>query len=150
MPFKATDALLKDHRMVRKLLENWEANHPRFAELTQTLQRTLLAHAWFEDQIFLPAVAAEPLIFQRFETEIVQEHADIDTLLKLLRKLRPDQLKERACYALQLRVLLDTHFKKEEDALFPLAEKLLTEEGLLALGQEMHDRREEVRRFIER
>lgn len=149
MSVRATEALLKDHAMIRKLLADWSAEHPRFEHLTRTLHRTVLAHAWFEDVIFLPAVEAEPLIFQRFEAEVRQEHQDIDSLLKLIRRLSSQQMKERACYALQLRVLLETHFAKEEDAIFPLADKLLTEEGLIALGEEMKNRREEVRQFLE-
>jgi len=148
-PIKATDALLKDHRMIRKLLESWQVDNPRFDALTRTLHRTLVAHGWFEDEIFLPALQAEPLIFQRFQMEVSQEHFDMDALLKIMRKLSPAQKKEQACYALQLQVLLDTHFKKEEEALFPLAEKLLAEEGLLALGAEMQARHEEVRKFAE-
>ncbi len=146
---KATDALLKDHLLIRKLLESWHIDNPRFEALTRTLHRALSAHAWFEDEIFLPATLAEPLIFQRFQAEFSQEHYDMDALLKLMRKLSPQQKKEQACYALQLQVLIDTHFKKEEEALFPLAEKLLTEEGLIELGRQMHERREEVRKFSE-
>jgi len=148
MKTKATDALLSDHRMINHLMKDWSPDNPRFEKLTQTLHRTIVSHAWFEDQIFLPAVQAEPLIFRRFSEEVVQEHQDIDSLLRMLRKTSADQMKERACYALQLRVLLETHFAKEEDALFPLAEKLLTEEGLILLGDEIHNRREEVRQFL--
>lgn len=148
MSERATDALLKDHRMVRKVLEDWRADHPQFEHLTATLGRILRAHAWFEDQIFLPALEAEPLIFQRFNAEIAQEHQDIDALLQQIRRSGASQLKERACYALQLRVLIETHFAKEEDALFPLAEKLLTEEGLIALGDDMKRRHLEVRNVL--
>jgi iron-sulfur cluster repair protein YtfE (RIC family) len=149
MIIKATDALLKDHRMIRKLLDSWQVDNPRFDALTLTLQRTVLSHAWFEDQIFLPAIAAEPLIFQCFQLQIAQEHHDIESLLKTLRRMDSSQKKEQTYCALQLRVLLETHFTKEEEALFPLAEKLLTEEGLITLGAEMHQRADEVRKFIE-
>jgi len=134
--------------MVYKLLKDWSSDNPRFDHLTQTLHRVVVSHAWFEDQIFLPALQAEPLIFQRFNDNIAHEHEDIHLLFKRIRQTTATQMKERACYALQLRVLLETHFAKEEDALFPLAEKLLTEEGLIELGDEMHRRREEVQRFI--
>ena len=52
-------------------------------------------------------------------------------------------------YSQELSVLLSTHFKKEEDALFPLTEHILTEEGLIELGEEMKRRQTEVRQFIE-
>lgn len=148
MRTKATDALLADHQMINHLMKDWSPENPRFEHLTQTLHRTVVSHAWFEDQIFLPAMRAEPLIFSRFTDEVMKEHTDIDTLLGMLRKTTAEEMKERTCYALQLRVLLKTHFAKEEDALFPLAEKLLTEEGLIELGDEMHRRREDVRKFL--
>src|ERR1019366_1208917 len=115
---KATDALLKDHRLINKILEQFSIDNPRFEKICRTLHRAVLAHSWFEDEIFLPAVEAEPLIFRRFTEEIYQEHKDIDALLKLLRKTPIGNKKELLFYSQELRVLLSTHFKKEEDALF--------------------------------
>lgn len=146
---KATDALLVDHRLIHKILEQFSVDNPRFLHLTKTLHRAVLAHAWFEDEIFLPAIQAEPLFFKRFTEEIYQEHKDIDALLKLLRKTPESKREDLECYTLELRVLLSTHFRKEEDALFPLAERILSNEGLLELGDEMKRRQTEVRQFIE-
>jgi iron-sulfur cluster repair protein YtfE (RIC family) len=142
---KATDQLIKDHKMIRKVLADFSVDHPRYPELLKTLQRIVVAHAWFEDEVFLPAFEAEPLLSKRFTDEIVQEHRDIDHLLKLLRKTPPAQKKETELFNLQLRVILDAHFKKEEDGLFPLAGKLLDDAGLNALGDEMERRKTEVR-----
>jgi iron-sulfur cluster repair protein YtfE (RIC family) len=149
MKTKATDALLKDHLLINKILEQFTLDNPRFAKICLTLHRAVLAHAWFEDEIFLPAVEAEPLLFRRFTDEIRQEHKDIDALLKLLRKTSAANRQELEFYSQELRVLLSTHFKKEEDALFPLSERLLSEEGLLELGEEMKRRQTEVRQFLE-
>jgi hypothetical protein len=149
MRTKATDALLKDHRLINKILEQFSLDNPRFGKICLTLHRAVLAHAWFEDEIFLPAVAAEPLLFRRFAEEISQEHKDIDALLKLLRKTPLANRPELESYSQQLKVLLATHFKKEEDALFPLSERILSEEGLLELGEEMKRRQLEVRPFLE-
>jgi len=82
---KATDALLKDHLLINKILEQFSLDNPRFEKICLTLHRAVRAHAWFE----------------------------------------------------------------EEDALFPLTEHLLTEEGLIELGDEMQRRQTEVRQFIE-
>jgi hemerythrin-like domain-containing protein len=142
---KATDQLLKDHKMVRKVLEQFSLDNPRFPEILKTLQRIVLAHAWFEDVIFLPAFKAEPLLERRFTAEIVQEHKDIDCLLKRLRKAPPLGSREMESLMLQFTSVLDAHFKKEEDALFPLAERILNEEGLNARGDEMERRKTEVR-----
>ncbi len=146
---KATEALLKDHQLINKVLESFTLDNPRFVHICKTLHRAVLSHAWFEDTIFLPAVQAEPLLFHRFTEELYQEHKDIDALLKLLRKTPQTKRKELEFYSQELRVLLSTHFKKEEDALFPLTERLLSEEGLLELGNEMKRRQTEVRQFIE-
>ena len=146
---KATDALLKDHRLINKILEQFSIDNPRFEKICLTLHRAVKAHAWFEDEIFLPAVQSEPLLFRRFTDEIYQEHKDIDALMKLLRKTPKANKKELIFYSQELKVLLSTHFKKEEDALFPLTEHLLTEEGLIELGDEMKRRQTEVRQFLE-
>jgi hemerythrin-like domain-containing protein len=149
MPTKATDALLKDHQLVRKVLEQFQLDHPRFEHICRTLHRAVKAHAWFEDEIFLPAVKHEPLFFDRFMAEIEEEHKDIDRLLQLVRTTSIADRRALEAYALQARTLLDTHFAKEEDALFPLADRLLTEEGLNQLGEEMKKRQAEVRQILE-
>jgi iron-sulfur cluster repair protein YtfE (RIC family) len=141
---KATDELLKDHRMIRKTLEGFRLDNPRFPAISKTLQRLLLGHAWFEDVIFLPPLKAEPLIARRFLDEISQEHKDLDALMALLRQTAMENKKELEACALQIRAILDTHFQKEEDALFPLAEKILREEGLDRLALEMCARQSEI------
>jgi iron-sulfur cluster repair protein YtfE (RIC family) len=146
---KATDALLKDHRLINKILEQFTLDNPRFLHICRTLHRAVVSHAWFEDEIFLPAIEAEPLLFRRFTDELYQEHKDIDALLKLLRKTPSGRMKELEFYSKELRVLLSTHFRKEEDALFPLTEKILSNEGLLDLGDEMKRRQTEVQQFVE-
>ena len=117
MKVKATDALLKDHLLVRKVLEQFQWDHPRFEAICRTLHRAVCGHAWFEDAIFLPAVKCEPLVFNRFIGEIEEEHHDIDRLLKALRQTPVSNRKQLEIYSLQVRVLLETHFRKEEDAL---------------------------------
>lgn len=141
---KATDALLKDHKMIRKILEGFALDHPRFPEILKTLERVVLAHAWFEDVIFLPAFEKAPLLQKPFVHEINQEHKDIEFLLKLLRRTPLVQKKELDAAFLQLTTLLKTHFEKEEDALFPLAERILDNEGLNQLGAEMERRKKEA------
>ena len=55
MKTKATDALLKDHLLINKILEQLTLDNPRFDHICRTLHRAVLGPAWFEDQIFLPA-----------------------------------------------------------------------------------------------
>lgn len=72
--------------MIRKTLEGFRLENPRFPAIAKTLQRLLVGHTWFEDAIFLPPLKAEPLIARRFLDEISQEHKDLDVLMALLRK----------------------------------------------------------------
>lgn len=142
---KATEALLKDHRMIRKTLEGFHLENPRYVQISATLERIVIAHAWFEDEIFLPALKAEPLL-DRLNREISEEHKDIEELFRRVRAAGPVPTRDTEGYVLQLRTILDTHFRKEEDALFPLAERILSSEGLTALGADMLRRKNEVRK----
>ena len=100
MKIKVTDALLKDHLLINvSTLEQFAVGNPRFEKICLTLHRAVKAHAWFEDEIFLPAIEAEPLLFRRFTDEIYQEHKDIDALLKLLRKTPMANKKELEFYS---------------------------------------------------
>jgi hemerythrin-like domain-containing protein len=141
---KATDALLADHRMIRKTMEGFRLDNPRFSQLLTTLSRIVIAHAWFEDEIFLPALKAEPLL-DRLNREISEEHKDIAELFSRAKAAAGSPSREQEGYVLQLHSILNTHFQKEEEALFPLSERILETEGLNRLGAEMQRRKTEVR-----
>jgi hemerythrin-like domain-containing protein len=145
---KATDELVKDHRMVRKTLEGFRLDNPRFPEIAKTLERILRAHAWFEDTIFLPALKAEPFFARVFMDEISQEHKDLESLMKLIQETRREERERLEFYSRELRSILETHFTKEEDTLFPLSEKILREEGLDRLAQEIRRRQPEAQNFV--
>src|SRR5262245_47534347 len=81
---KATDALLADHKMIRKLLASHRVDNPRFAEISKTLTRVVQMHAWFEDAVFMPFFAAEPTFVKTYTDELYQEHKDIDVFLGLI------------------------------------------------------------------
>src|SRR5262245_42350668 len=116
MQQKATDALLTDHRLIRNTMEGFRLDNPRFAELAKTLHRVVVAHAWFEDEIFLPALRAEHLL-DRLNREIMEEHKDIHVLFQRVSAAAKAPSRDQEGYVLQLRSILDTHFRKEEDAL---------------------------------
>ena len=145
---KATDELLKDHKMIRKILEGWSLDSPRFQHIHKTLHRVVAGHAWFEDVILFPALEQEPLILRRFLDEMYDEHKDINTLLQLIGRTPLTEGKKQEFYGRQLSVILDTHFQKEEDGLFPLCEKILNEENLNRLSEEMRRRQEEIRSLV--
>jgi hemerythrin-like domain-containing protein len=141
---KATDTLLKDHRLIRKTMEGFKLDNPRFLDVAATAHRIVVAHAWFEDVIFLPALKFERRL-EQLSREITVEHQDIAALFTLLRHIENPGRESLDFYARQICSILETHFRKEEDALFPLSEKVLDAEGLNELGEEMRLRQKEVR-----
>lgn len=146
-PMKATDSLLADHRMIRKLMADLTLENPRFAQILTTTHRVVAGHAWFEDEIFLPAVEKSPVLARRFTDEIYREHQDLDVLLKLLRETKPSERKLLDGYLIQFKSMMETHFSKEEDALFPLTERILDTEGQNRLTEEMRLRANEGRKI---
>jgi hemerythrin-like domain-containing protein len=146
----AIQSLLADHQLIRKVLEGFTLDNPRYPQILKTLQRAVVGHAWFEDTLFMPAFQNEPLLEKRFVAEMYQEHDDMDHYLKLLRQHADVRSREAQAYALQMRVLLETHLRKEEDAFFPTVEHILDSEGLNRLGDEMERRKTEIRDIVGR
>lgn len=141
----ATEELLKDHKMIRKLLADLRPGNPRAAEIAATLQRVTLAHAWFEDEFLMPVLKNAPGIVKPFWQEIVQEHNDIAALLELVKSTPPDRIDDKKSRIDTLRVVLETHFEKEEKVLFPFAETALGLKGLTDLAARMEARKSDVR-----
>lgn len=145
---KATEELIKTHRFVGKILEQFDPKESRFPEIRATLERAIIAHAWLQDEIFLPALKGKPLIEDRFLDEFSKEHKDLEHLLKVLANTALDAKPGLDALVLQIRTLLDTHFEKEAKALYPLAEKVIDDATLRKLGDEMERRKTEVRAAI--
>ena len=145
---KATDELVKTHRFVEKILTQLDPKESRFAEIRTTLERAVVAHAWLQDEIFLPSLHGKPLIDERFVSEVSKEHQDLEYLLKMLANTALDAKPGIDALVLQIRTLLDTHFQKEAKALYPLAEKVVDEPTLRKIGEEMERRKTEVRTAI--
>jgi hemerythrin-like domain-containing protein len=141
----AVASLLSDHKMIRHLLASFYVDHPRFPEILKTLERVVRGHAWMEDAVFLPALDAEPLLQRRFLDEVAREHKDLDFLLRILRRTPAQRAAETEALVVQVRAVLTTHLVKEEEGLFPLAEKILGVEGLSALNADMERRKSEIR-----
>ena len=145
---KATEELTHTHDVVRKVLEIFTPANPRFQESIKTLQRTVEAHAWLQDEIFIPALKGQPLIQINFLAELAQEHKDLDQMIRQLLKTPPEQKKAVESFVLQIRTLIAAHVKKEQDALYPLAEQVLDTATLNKLRDEMERRKLEVREVI--
>jgi hemerythrin-like domain-containing protein len=145
---KATEELIHTHAVVRKVLEIFKPGNPRFQESIKTLRRTVEAHTWLQDEIFIPALKGQPLIQKDFLAELAQEHKDLDQMIGQLLKTSPEQKKEADAYVLQIRALIAAHVKKEQEALYPLAEQVLDAGTLNKLRDEMERRKTEVREVV--
>ena len=75
-------------------------------------------------------------------------HNCFSDFLKILRKTSYSQKDMVESTMIQLKTILETHLQKEEEGLFPLAEKILDSEGLNNLGVEMERRKIEVREVV--
>jgi hemerythrin-like domain-containing protein len=142
---KVTDELLKTHQLVRKVLEGFDPANERFQPVLETLHRTVLAHAHLQDQILIPALENKTLIQKPLLSELFQEHKDLDHMLKALLAIPQNGKDELQAGALQIRTVLETHFKKEAVALYPLVEKVMDPQTLNRLAEEMERRQTEVR-----
>lgn len=138
----ATEQLVKDHKMIRKILGGLAVGSPDFTKKLSTLRRVVLGHAWFEDVFFLPAIKSEPRFFAPFLAEVSDEHPHIAALLE---RLETGGKRDRRDGLLTLRTLLETHFAKEEDVLFPLAEEALGAAALRDLAARMEKQKDRVR-----
>src|ERR1035438_4621319 len=105
---KATEELVKTHRLVEKLLEQFEPEKPRFSEVRKTLERAGLAHTWLQDELLLPVLKGKPLIERRFLEEIGEEHRDLEQLLKLLLNISPEAKEEVQALVIQIRAILES------------------------------------------
>ena len=145
---KATDELLKTHVVVRKVLEGFAVKNKRFPEIMTTLHRTLLAHAWLQDEILLPALKEQALLQVPLLNEICQEHKDLELLVKSLFDTSLNFKSALESKVLQIRIIIETHFRKEAEILYPLVEKTVNLETLNRLGDVMSRRQTELREVV--
>jgi iron-sulfur cluster repair protein YtfE (RIC family) len=139
-------ALLKaDHKKVKALFaeakELGDRAYASRAKLFAQIDEELTIHTKVEEAIFYPAFkektkSASP---ERDEVlEAYEEHAGAKELIKKLEGLDPSD----ETYKAKLQVLgeeIDHHVKEEETTMFPMARKLLSEDELRALGDQIQE-----------
>ena len=131
----AIKLLDEQHDEVSALFEKIEkAEGTAKVNLFNRIADALAIHCTIEEQIFYPAVfgaSTEDLL-----TEAVEEHLGAKRLIADLLSMTPDDPHYQAkCSVLKEQVT--HHVKEERTELFPKARKLLDNEQLEALGQEM-------------
>jgi len=145
MPEMTTDAitlLTEDHKGVKKLFREFEGKSDRATkakvDLYQTIKMELEVHTEIEEQFFYPASkGAVPDMI----AESLEEHKQVDTLLKELQGMDP--MDER--FDAKMTVLIENvehHAEEEEKEMFPEVKKALGMDTLRDLGSRMMEHKQ--------
>ena len=133
----ALELLKQDHHTVKELFEKAEsAPEKEKKKLFEEIHAELETHAMIEESIFYPAVQKHEEV-KDMVLESIEEHKQIKTLLREMDNLKADSEK----FEPKLKVLMEnvTHHAEEEEEgkMFPKLRKLMKEQELEALGQEL-------------
>ncbi len=141
---KITEALLAEHLVFHSMFDHIEAMAPRLQTLVEVkslaalMEQLLKAHSDTEDELFIgPLEHCFEQLGQR--DAFLEEHQEIDTSLKNLQQAK--QLKTARQLLLAAVSYSRKHFDKEERIVFPLAERVLNNKTLTALGQTWMEQR---------
>jgi len=146
----AITLLKNDHEEMRTLLAALEETTTRAVKKRQTLLAkidvNLKAHTTIEEEIFYPAFkeAGEKSDDDKMYFEALEEHhAAGDLVLPDLIGTDPgsDKFSGRAKV---LKELVEHHADEEEKEMFPRAKKLMDKATLVALGEQMAERKREL------
>jgi hemerythrin-like domain-containing protein len=155
---KITDRLIGDHKTFLKMgrelddISNLPASkrdHKKLVRVVELFKDHLVIHAWFEDNFYYPAVRAGlsanpmPPLNATYMDHLDHEHKTVDGYLDQLEteiKSSPIVYTWPQTFSLFFHGL-KSHMRREEEELFPLSEKLLGEERLHALSDEMETQR---------
>jgi hemerythrin-like domain-containing protein len=145
----AISMLEDDHETLRDLLVALGQTTERASKMRKNLLRRLVAcvhvHTALEEQLFYPvflrAVARREDRQMYFDA--VEEHHVVDMLMRELARTRITDEAFRA-KARILRQIVERHVETEEADLFPRARRVLGAERLIALGDEMAQRKTQL------
>jgi hemerythrin-like domain-containing protein len=146
----AISLLKDDHQTVRKLLNELAETTNRAEktrpELLATIAMEIRVHAAIEEEIFYPAfkAAGEKADDGKMYFEALEEHRAAGELVLpdlLETDVTSDQFSGRAKV---LKELIEHHAGEEEKEMFPRARELLSKEELIALGDQMLQRKTEL------
>jgi hemerythrin-like domain-containing protein len=146
---KITEALFAEHLVFHNMFDHIEAAAPKLKTLAEVkslaalMESLLKAHSDTEDELFIgPLEHCFEQLGQR--DAFLEEHQEIDVSLKKLQQA--NQLKKARQLLLAAVAYSRKHFDKEERIVFPLAERVLNNKTLTALGQTWMEQRTHVAR----
>jgi hemerythrin superfamily protein len=138
----AIELLEGQHREVEDLFEQLEkASGGRKRDIFTEIADKLAIHATIEEREFYPAVKAKRT--EDILLESLEEHLGIKRVLADLLAIDIDDETFDA-KAKVLKEQVEHHVEEEEDELFPKVKKILDEETLVALAQQMTAIQEEL------
>jgi hemerythrin superfamily protein len=142
-PTSATQLLVKQHTLVKKLFESIEQakTTARKRALFEEVAQNLVAHDAIERELFYPA-CEKAMGMTKLLGEALVEHGVIEFCV-----YEADQAKERD-FAFKCKVLSEIvlhHVKEEEHEFFPRVEKALGQARLDRLGAQMQARFEQAK-----
>jgi len=146
-------ALLKsDHaavkRLLRELNETTERATKQRERLLADIEREIKIHSQIEEELFYPTFkkAAEDTDAEDLFYEATEEHHLVDMLLPAL-KSTSTKAPEFAAKAKVLKDLIEHHAQEEETQMFTKARRLLNDEQLRVLGEEMQARKKTLEKM---
>ena len=144
-------ALLKqDHKNVRQLLKRLEGTTDRNAgqreELLTEIENEVKVHTAIEEEIFYPAfkesLRSKSDVHLYFEA--MEEHHVVDMVMPEIKNADADS-EEFAAKVKVLKDLIEHHAEEEEKQMFPKARKSMGTSRLREVGEELHERKEELK-----
>ena len=142
----AITLLKSDHATVKKLLRELEGTTERGNKVRERLlsdiEREIKIHSQIEEELFYPTFkkAAEDTDAEDLFYEATEEHHVVDMVLPEL-KSTSTKAPEFAAKAKVLKELIEHHAQEEETQMFVKARRLLNDEQLRVLGEEMQARK---------
>jgi hemerythrin superfamily protein len=140
---RATTILKKDHRVVSGLF--WTLQQATVPTIRQAIfnkiQSELDVHATVEEEIFYPAV--RNLYSANSEAQVEEarrEHLEIRRLCNEVALIDPSSYMFMS-KANELKEIIEHHVEEEENEMFPLVHRLMSNDELYNLGRRMHDRK---------
>lgn len=136
--------LKKDHKKVAALFKkvvNAKDMEERF-EIFKEINKELTLHADPEKNTFYAAINKT----KKSEEEVEhanEEHSEIKALLKKL--LKPNEDDVWLIHFGELKAIVEHHVKEEEEDIFPLAKKILSETRSRSLAEEMETEKQKIK-----
>jgi hemerythrin-like domain-containing protein len=99
----------------------------------QFYETSLTPHFKAEEEVLFPAMQKFPEVTELIE-ELLREHRTLENFIARFQHLNSSEFEEPLS---QFADLLKAHIRKEENSLFPIYEKLISEESADKIGQQI-------------